>query len=60
MSRSEWCDTCVLVPGGAGFLGSAVVAPRAAREFGFRARTPFAEGLERTVRWYLERRAAGR
>jgi GDP-L-fucose synthase len=25
---------------------------RAAREFGFRARTPFHDGLERTVRWY--------
>jgi len=33
---------------------------RAAREFGFRARTSFAEGLERTVRWYLAARAAGR
>jgi GDP-L-fucose synthase len=29
---------------------------RAEREFGFRAYTPFAEGLERTVRWYLQRR----
>jgi GDP-L-fucose synthase len=28
---------------------------RAARAFGFRARTPFAEGLARTVRWYLAR-----
>ncbi len=25
---------------------------RATREFGFRARTPFAEGLRRTVQWY--------
>jgi GDP-L-fucose synthase len=34
---------------------------RAEREFGFRARTTFAEGLERTVAWYLaERAAAGR
>lgn len=33
---------------------------RAIREFGFRARISFAEGLERTVRWYLEHRAAGR
>ncbi len=33
---------------------------RAEREFGFRARTPFAEGLERTVRWYLEWRKADR
>ncbi len=32
---------------------------RAASEFGFRARTPFGEGLARTVRWYLERRQAG-
>jgi GDP-L-fucose synthase len=31
---------------------------RAEREFGFRARTPFADGLERTVRWYLGERAA--
>jgi GDP-L-fucose synthase len=33
---------------------------RAEREFGFRARTTFAEGLERTVRWYLADRAARR
>jgi GDP-L-fucose synthase len=34
---------------------------RAAREFGFRARTSFAEGLARTVRWYLaERRRTAR
>ena len=34
---------------------------RAAREFGFRAHTSFAEGLERTVAWYREARpAAGR
>ena len=32
---------------------------RAASEFGFRARTPFGEGLARTVRWYLEQRQAG-
>jgi GDP-L-fucose synthase len=34
---------------------------RATREFGFRARTPFAQGLELTVDWYLKRRmsAAG-
>jgi GDP-L-fucose synthase len=32
---------------------------RAAREFGFRARTPFPEGLARTVGWYLARRARG-
>jgi GDP-L-fucose synthase len=31
---------------------------RAEREFGFRARTTFAEGLERTVRWYLAERDA--
>ncbi len=30
----------------------------AEREFGFRARTSFAEGLERTVRWYLAERPA--
>jgi GDP-L-fucose synthase len=33
---------------------------RAAAEFGFRARTPFATGLERTVNWYLADRAARR
>ena len=33
---------------------------RAAAEFGFRARTAFAEGLERTVRWYLAERVARR
>ena len=33
---------------------------RAATEFGFRARTPFATGLERTVNWYLADRAARR
>ena len=31
---------------------------RAEREFGFHARTSFADGLERTVRWYLEQRPA--
>ena len=30
---------------------------RAAREFGFHARVPFAEGLRRTVDWYLAHRA---
>lgn len=29
---------------------------RAEREFGFRARTAFAQGLDRTVRWYLKQR----
>jgi GDP-L-fucose synthase len=33
---------------------------RAEREFGFRARTSFAEGLDRTVRWYLAERPADR
>jgi GDP-L-fucose synthase len=33
---------------------------RAERQFGFRARTGFAEGLERTVRWYMAERAARR
>ena len=33
---------------------------RAATEFGFHARTPFADGLERTIRWYLADRAARR
>jgi GDP-L-fucose synthase len=33
---------------------------RAARVFGFRARTSFADGLERTVRWYLVERAGRR
>jgi GDP-L-fucose synthase len=32
---------------------------RAEREFGFRARTPFVDGLERTVRWYLASRSGG-
>jgi GDP-L-fucose synthase len=32
---------------------------RAARHFGFRARTSFDDGLARTVRWYLAERAAG-
>ena len=31
---------------------------RAESEFGFRARTKFAEGLANTVRWYLEQRSA--
>ena len=31
---------------------------RAERQFGFRARTSFLEGLERTVRWYLAEHAA--
>jgi GDP-L-fucose synthase len=31
---------------------------RAERAFGFRARTPFAEGLARTVEWYLARQTA--
>ena len=30
---------------------------RAEREFGFRAKTPFAEGLRRTVEWYRTHRA---
>jgi GDP-L-fucose synthase len=30
---------------------------RAQREFGFRAQTSFHDGLQRTVRWYLETRA---
>lgn len=30
----------------------------AEREFGFRAKTPFDEGLQRTVSWYLENREA--
>jgi GDP-L-fucose synthase len=31
---------------------------RAERAFGFRAKTAFAEGLERTVRWYIAERVA--
>ncbi|HEX8804803.1 MAG TPA: GDP-L-fucose synthase [Acidimicrobiales bacterium] len=31
---------------------------RAAAGFGFRAETPFAEGLQRTVQWYLDNRGA--
>ncbi len=33
---------------------------RAEQEFGFRARAPFADGLERTVRWYLGQRKPDR
>ena len=33
---------------------------RAAAAFGWRARTPFEEGLRETVRWYIGERAAGR
>jgi GDP-L-fucose synthase len=33
---------------------------RAAAAFGWRARTPFEEGLRETVRWYIRERAAGR
>jgi GDP-L-fucose synthase len=33
---------------------------RAEERFGFRARTPFKEGLRRTVDWYRENRAEGR
>ncbi len=32
---------------------------RAYEEFGFKATTPFEEGLKRTVAWYLEHRQAG-
>jgi GDP-L-fucose synthase len=32
---------------------------RAREQFGFRARTPFREGLERTVAWYLETSGSG-
>jgi GDP-L-fucose synthase len=32
----------------------ALDASRAAQAFGFKARTPLKEGLERTVRWYLD------
>jgi GDP-L-fucose synthase len=33
---------------------------RAERAFGFRARTPFEEGLRRTIEWYVASRAAAR
>ena len=33
---------------------------KAARLFGFHARTPFAEGLQRTIDWYLQGRDLGR
>jgi GDP-L-fucose synthase len=33
---------------------------RAERAFGFRARTPFGEGLRRTIEWYVASRAAAR
>lgn len=32
---------------------------RAEHEFGFRARTPFEEGLQRTIEWYLTSKGAG-
>ena len=32
---------------------------RARQRFGFQARTSFAEGLKRTVEWYLEARGQG-
>jgi GDP-L-fucose synthase len=35
-------------------------ATRAATAFGFVAKTPFEEGLRRTIEWYRERREAGR
>ena len=35
----------------------AIDASRAARELGWRARTVFAEGVDRTIAWYLEHRA---
>jgi GDP-L-fucose synthase len=31
---------------------------RAEREFGFKARTPFSEGLKRTIAWYKDVRYA--
>jgi GDP-L-fucose synthase len=29
---------------------------RAEKEFGFRAKTPFEEGLKKTIEWYVEER----
>jgi GDP-L-fucose synthase len=43
-----------------GQLRRCLATSRAERELGFRARTPFPEGLERTVRWYLAERQASR
>ena len=43
-----------------GHLRRCLDTSRAEREFGFRARTPFPESLERTVRWYLAERQASR
>lgn len=62
---SFWTDKRVTVTGGAGFLGSFVVEklkqrgckdifiPRSAeKEFSFKARTFFEEGLRKTIDWY--------
>jgi GDP-L-fucose synthase len=43
-----------------GQLRRSLDVSRAAAEFGFRARTPFAAGLERTIHWYLADRATRR
>lgn len=40
-----------------GQLRRSLDVSRAEREFGFRARTSFSEGLERTVRWYVQERS---
>jgi UDP-glucose 4-epimerase len=40
------------------FAGARVSGERAARELGWRARTPFAEGAERYVAWHREQLAA--
>ncbi len=39
------------------FAGASVSGERAARELGWRARTPFAEGVERYVAWHREQAA---
>ena len=47
------------VPGRSGdFAGARVSGERAARELGWRARTPFAEGVERYVAWHRSAAAA--
>ena len=33
---------------------------RAFKEFGFRAKTDFREGLQKTIEWYLKEKKAGR
>ena len=63
---SFWEDNRVIVTGGAGFKGKIksdtskpdgqprrrLDTTRAEREFGFKAKMDFEEGLKRTIEWY--------